>query len=315
MYFSIKLKAMRFSILLSVITFLAFSSHNVLAQYEHDSLQIETGYLHYYTKGKGDPIVLLQGGPGFSSYYMRAVADSLTNNKCILIDYEGTGRSVYRTPDSTWVSPEKVASDIERIRQKLGIEKWTILGHSYGTHFGLTYAIQYPKATKKLILLSFIGTNNLFQKYLGDNILARLSENDFEGLNKIEGDLEMSPADREYAIQSIILKSYFFDRNQVQPFLKAVPEEESTFFFNNAFSYAYWTQKNYWEWDISKECEALNLPIDIIQGRQDVVNDGTQELFNIRYKKSKIHYIEQSGHFPWIEQPNQVYPLIQELLK
>ena len=47
------------------------------AQYNHDSIPVEKGFLHFYTFGKGKPVVHLQGGPGFSSYYMRAIADSL----------------------------------------------------------------------------------------------------------------------------------------------------------------------------------------------------------------------------------------------
>ena len=92
------------------------------AQYKEESIKLKEGSLHFYTKGEGKPIVLLQGGPGFSSYYMRSIADSLSGYKCILIDYEGTGKSQYRTADKTWVSPEKVVDDIELVRQKLNKE-------------------------------------------------------------------------------------------------------------------------------------------------------------------------------------------------
>lgn len=77
----------------AALFFLFFLSQEIIAQYKHDSIKIEHGYLHYYTKGEGKPIVLLQGGPGFSSYYMRAIADSLDGYKTVLVDFEGTGRS------------------------------------------------------------------------------------------------------------------------------------------------------------------------------------------------------------------------------
>lgn len=285
------------------------------AQYKHDSVKIEHGYLHYYTKGKGDAIVLLQGGPGFSSYYMRTIADSLSSNMCVLIDYEGTGRSQKRKPDSSWVSPEKIISDIERVRQKLAINKWTIVGHSYGTHFGLLYASKYPAMVSKIILLAFIGTNNQFQRYSWDNISIRLSETDMEQLQLIEKDTLLNGSDREFRTQSILLKAYFFDKSKVVPFLTSVPKDENLFYYNDSFNYAYWLNKNYWKWDISKDALKLDKPIRIIQGRQDFVNDGNQSLFDSKAKNSKLYYIEQSGHFSWIEKPTKFFEIILKILR
>ena len=100
---------------------LLFSALSGRSQYIQDSIRLNEGYLHFYTKGSGRPIVLLQGGSGFSSYYMRDIADSLVGYQCILIDYEGTGRSQHRNPDTSWVSPEKVIVDIELVRKKMNI--------------------------------------------------------------------------------------------------------------------------------------------------------------------------------------------------
>lgn len=83
---------------------------------------MDQGYIHFYTKGEGEPIVLLQGVP-FSNYYMRGVADFLENYKSILIDYQGTGRSQYREVDSTWANLDYVIKDVERVRKHLGIDK------------------------------------------------------------------------------------------------------------------------------------------------------------------------------------------------
>lgn len=300
----------------NAITVLAlFICCSTFGQYKHDSVKREHGYIHYYTKGKGEAIVLLQGGPGFSSYYMRSIADSLNNNLCVLIDYEGTGRSQNRKPDSSWVSPEKIVSDIEQVRKKAGITKWTVLGHSYGTHVGLLYSSQYPSVINKIVLLAFIGTNNHFQRYAGDNIMARLSETDLEGLEKIEKDTLLNSIDREFKTQSILLKAYFFDRSKVVPFLKSVPTEESLFYYNDLFNYAYWSNPNYWKWDISNEALGLDKPIRIIQGRQDFVNDGNQSLFDSKARNSKLYYIEQSGHFTWIEKPAKFFAILRKILE
>ncbi len=152
-----------------LLLFYLLSCSVAVAQYLHDSLKVDKSFIHYYVKGKGQPFVLLQGGPGLSSYYMRAIGDSLNTYKNILIDYQGTGRSHHRKVDSTWATPDHVVKDIELIRKHLVIDTWIIIGHSYGTLFALCYAIKSPQHTSKIILLATVGTDNRFQKYFGDN--------------------------------------------------------------------------------------------------------------------------------------------------
>lgn len=284
------------------------------AQYREDIVKLKEGDLHFYTKGEGRPVVLLQGGPGFSSYYMRAIADSLKGYKCILIDYEGTGKSQGRKPDTTWVSPEKVVADIEAVRKKLNIPTWDVIGHSYGTHFGLYYAIHYPQRVGKIILVSSIGTNNAFQQYANDNAMARLTDSDMQQLGALDADTAMDPVEKEFKLERILLRSYFFDRKKVEPFVDAVPAEEKPRNFNTLFFNAYWEHPNFMTWDISEKAYRLENPIRIIQGRQDFLNDGQQEIMNLRLRNSKIYYIERSGHFPWAEQPVAFFALLRREL-
>lgn len=245
---------------------------------------------------------------------MRSIADTLQGYKCILIDYEGTGKSQYRRADTSWVSPEKVIDDIEQVRKKLNIEKWTVVGHSYGTHFGLYYAIKNPQRVQKIILVSSIGTNNLFQRYANDNVMVRLSDDDISALGTIESDMSLDPIEKDFKMQGILLKAYFFDKKKIAPFLNAVPLSEKTSFFNNDFFNAYFDNHHFWTWDISQQAYELQKPIAIIQGRQDFVTDGQQVIMSMRLKDAKIFFIERSGHFPWLEKPGQFFTLLKKEL-
>ena len=280
------------------------------AQYVHDSLRVDVGYIHYYTKGEGKPIVLLQGGPGFSSYYMRSIADSLTGYKSILIDYQGTGRSQYKKPDSTWVNQNNMVNDVEIIRKHLGINSWIVMGQSWATHTALLYGIKYPNRTSKIILQATAGTDNNFQKYYGDNISKGLTASDFAKLEAIMKDSTAGKLDSF----KIWLNGYFYDREKSSLFLN-FPVEEAPYFHNAAFFTAFLNDPGYETFDISKEAYELDIPIRIVQGRQDPVNGGTQERLNERLKNSKIFYIERAGHFPWLEQPDTFFTALKASLE
>lgn len=294
--------------ILSVLIFL-YAITTVRAQYVHDSLKVDTGYIHYYTKGKGEPVVLLQGGPGLSSYYMRGISDSLTNYKSILIDYQGTGRSQYREADSSWVTRTQMIHDVELVRKHLGIDKWTLIGNSYGSHFALHYAISYPEHTSRVILTASPGTNNQFLDYYGDNIRMRYSEKDIEILNELYQSGKQGSIER----MQISFKPYFYDQGKVVELFDP-PEEEIPYFYNQTFFNAAIANPTFQSWDVSEEVYKTDIPIRIIQGRQDPVN-GTEVQLNERAKNSKLIYIERAGHFPWVEQPQAFFTALNESLK
>lgn len=276
-------------------------------KYTHDSLKINDGYIHYYVKGKGKPIVLLPGGPGFSHYYMRGIADSLNNYKTILIDFFGTGRSQYKVPDSTWVSQENMVNDIELLRKHLAIEQWIVLGQSWATHTALLYGIRHPEHTVKIILQATAGTDNTFRKYYRDNINMRYTAEDKAQMAAVRKD----PAAGRFDAFKIQFRGYFYDPSKAHLLFK-MDESEESYFFNTRFNMAFTRSPEFETFDIAKEAYALEIPVRIIQGRQDPLNGGTQERLNERLKNSKIYYIERSGHFPWLEQPDAFFAALRD---
>lgn len=121
--------------------------------------------------------------------------------------------------------------------------------------------------------------------------------------------------EKEFKLEKTLLNLYFFDRKKIDAFLQTIPNSEKTINFSNGFFNAYFNNPNYWTWDISEKAYALQKPIRIIQGRQDFLNDGKQELMNLKLKDSKIFYIERSGHFPWAEKPTAFFEILKRELK
>ena len=284
------------------------------AQYQHDSIKIDHGYLHYYTKGEGKPIVLLQGGPGFSSYYMRAIADSLENYKTILVDYQGTGRSRYRKEDANWIGIDQIVRDYEAVRKHLNIDQWTIIGHSYGGQHSLYYAVKFPGRVSKIINIGGITTDNLNMKYFYDNVHFNIPDSDRQQLVAIMQDKNMTQEQKNNASMAISMKGWLYKKEALNLFLGYIPPEEMKILTNDRYQSIWRNSPDFYIFDFSKQVYLLNIPVRLIHGRQDPVGESVPVLLNERMKDSKLAFIEQCGHFPWFEQPKPFFRQLKQFL-
>lgn len=114
------------------------------------NLDLGDGTLHIAEMGKGPPLLLLSGGPGCANY-LQPVASLLPGWRRLLPDPRGTGKSTGGAHDL-----ETALADLEAVREALGLERWTVLGHSWGADLGLAYALAHPKRVTRLV--SFAGT-------------------------------------------------------------------------------------------------------------------------------------------------------------
>ncbi len=100
---------------------------------------------------RGKPAVILHGGPGGAvNPTMRRFFDP-GKWRMTLFDQRGCGRSRPNASlenNTTW----SLIADIERLREHLGIEKWTVFGGSWGSTLALAYAITHPDRVEGLVL-------------------------------------------------------------------------------------------------------------------------------------------------------------------
>jgi proline iminopeptidase len=99
----------------------------------------------------GRPCLILHGGPGGAiNPTMRRFFDP-ARWRMTLFDQRGCGRSrpnASLDDNTTWALIE----DIERLRVRLGVEKWTVFGGSWGSTLALAYAATHPERVEALIL-------------------------------------------------------------------------------------------------------------------------------------------------------------------
>jgi proline iminopeptidase len=104
--------------------------------------------------GRGQPVIVLHGGPDFDQAYLLPELDRLANSyRLIYYDQRGRGRSAegVRAEDVTLASD---IDDIEQVRQHFQLDTVTLLGHSWGTVLALEYAVRHPEHVSRLILMN-----------------------------------------------------------------------------------------------------------------------------------------------------------------
>ena len=138
-------------------------------------LPIEQGFVdtgevlvYYEAMGRGEPLVVLHGGPGAShDYFLPYLMPLARENRLIFIDERGSGRSE-KLDDAKRYTVGAMADDVEAVRQALHLGTINVLGHSYGGVLAQEYALKYPKALRKLVLCSTFHSTAALNKVFDD---------------------------------------------------------------------------------------------------------------------------------------------------
>lgn len=130
------------------------SLYPVIEPYDTGFLQVSPLHrIHYEQCGNpnGKPALVLHGGPGGAiSPFLRQGHDP-ERYRLILFDQRGCGKSTpyaELTDNTTW----DLVADIEELRQHLGIDRWQVVGGSWGSTLALAYAVTHRAHVTELIV-------------------------------------------------------------------------------------------------------------------------------------------------------------------
>ena len=122
-------------------------------------LDVGDGHALYYEEvgsPTGAPVVYLHGGPGSGCTPGGRYNFDLLRHRAVLFDQRSAGRSTPHASEEGvhWASidMDHHVSDIETLRQHLGIEKWIVFGLSWGSVLGATYAERHPDRVSAVVL-------------------------------------------------------------------------------------------------------------------------------------------------------------------
>jgi pimeloyl-ACP methyl ester carboxylesterase len=101
--------------------------------------------------GSGEPLALHPGGPGASARYFGALPELAAARTLLLLDPRATGDSSPPACASDYAL-EDYAADIDTLRDHLGLQRLSLLGHSHGGFVAIVWAASHPQSVERLIL-------------------------------------------------------------------------------------------------------------------------------------------------------------------
>jgi proline iminopeptidase len=258
-------------------------------------------------EGKGEPLIVIPGGPGASHINFHPWFSKLaTNNRVIYFDAFGRGRSDRaRTPSD--YSFERDVRDLEALRQALGLARINVYGFSYGGLVAQAYALRYPQRTGRLILASSLHSAAMWQ-FKNENILNEIRNQYPETSARLQALYDKgvpSANDEMLAADDTPFALTWLYNPENESKLKSAPGS-----FNSDVYRAIAGRDadrvlggDASALDFRAALKTLAMPTLIIAGRFDrVFPPRWSEQFKIYCPQAKFVMFEKSGHYPQIEE-------------
>ena len=207
------------------------------------------------------------------------------------VDLRGFGRSDNQKPYTIYQFQE----DIKRFVENLNLIPFHFIGHSMGGVVGYSYAVNYQRDLKSLILVDAPPATG----YPVDNTVR----NNFRAMMENKSVLE---AALRNATVAFLKDNRFFEDVVLKDALRSIPQAYTDIVeavdSNNA--------------NFVNELPKLKIPVLFIHGEYDKVSDWLwmRETYNsVTNKKERV--IENSSHSPMIENPEEFVAVLKEFIE
>ena len=254
--------------------------------------------IYYRTFGAGTPILIINGGPGLNSDGFVDLAKTLSvHNQTIIYDQRGTGRSAMQKIDASTITMQLMVDDMENLRKQLKIERWIILGHSFGGMLASYYSTIHPDKIISLILSSSGGIDLELLSYVSKNINAKLTPQQLDSANYWSQ--KIADGDTSYFARwqraKALANAYVYDKKYAAAIAERLTHSNLT--INNLM----WQDMQKINFNCASKLLTFTRPVLIIQGRQDIIEERTSQKASKILKNSRLVILDHCVHYGWLD--------------
>ncbi|MDF3292672.1 alpha/beta fold hydrolase [Streptomyces silvisoli] len=247
------------------------------------------------SEGTGAPIIFVHGGPGLWDMFGElagTLSSAFTTHRW---DQRGCGRSPWPGPYSL----DRTLADLDELRQHLGHERVTLIGHSWGANLALRYALAHPERVARLVYLSGTGLGR--PQSTNWRLMRETMAPYLDRIDSVLRSAQSSERDRQLLLWR--LSFGFADREAGQ--VLAARLTDPCFALNRDYAGALASQTaEFTEEQGVLACSALRVPTLVLHGTHDGQPPAVTDSLVAALPLVRRVLIDNAGHYPWLEQPS-----------
>jgi proline iminopeptidase len=270
--------------------------------------------IYYEILGRGEPLLIVHGGPGAShDYFLPYLLPLARTNRVIFIDERGSGKSE-KLEDPKGYTVENMVEDVEAVRDHLGLGKISLLGHSYGGVVAQAYAFKYQANLSHLILGStFHSTkalNDVFvqmKAHMTPELRARIDKMEKAGVFGHGKPYEQNRYTNEYmaAAWGDGYFPYLYQKHPDPAYDPVSAGGTSWDLYREMWGShgEFVVDGNLTSVEYADRLGTIKVPTLITVGDHDEVSPSIAEAMHEKIPGSKLVILPQSGHMTFVDQP------------
>jgi proline iminopeptidase len=277
-------------------------------------LPVDGGKIWYkkFGTGTGTPVILVHGGPGFSSYYLKPLEALGADRPVVRYDQLGGGRSDKFT-DTTKFTIAHFVAELDSLRAALGYDKVHIVGHSWGTILGFEYYKAHPEHVVSLTLGSAALDIPTWEKN-AKRLVTTLSDSAQKAIKTREAEKKFDAPDYQHALEEFYGKYVW--RRPVEADLDSTMKTANEGIYNymqgpSEFTIT-GTLKKY---DVTSQLKTIKVPTLYTVGEFDEADPPTIKRFAAATPGAKVEVIPGAAHITTWDNPDVMVKVVRDFLR
>jgi proline iminopeptidase len=249
----------------------------------------------------GELAVVLHGGPGLSDY-TEGLADEIFDAG------DGAFRVVrYEQRTTEPLTVAQLVDDLRAVVDHFGAARALIVGHSWGSHLAMHFAVAHPGRVRALVLVDSLGAigdggtgtmGAVIGSRIGPDAVAQLEALPARGLSAADAGLEQL---------RLIWPGYFSDPSAAPPLPPiAYDTDAGGAIMGDAARFL-------GEGFLERELPSLDIPSLHLIARHSPIDPAANERTAALMREAVVEFTD-TGHFPWIEQRGTIAAAVRRFL-
>lgn len=254
--------------------------------------------------GTGFPLIVLHGGPGLDHGMFRPYLDALADEfRLLYVDERGQGRSDRVDPQT--LSLEVFARDVDLLAGALGLERFAVLGHSFGAIIATHHAIESGAADAYVIS----GGGDTSENLMAD-VTAKLESLGPDGAAIADSWEREKTVETDEEVRELLHAQMPFHFHGPEPpgyYEDFTPSPEVLRHFANT---------GYGDFDYPPKLARVRKPTLLVVGEYDqTTTPRAARVLHEGIPGSRLAVIHDAGHMSFVEQPREYLRAVSSFLR